>query len=88
MISANFKDREHHKFIESPTRPNKTAIEISGAVTNVSPFGLFDKIAASYPTATSEVYTYSLSGSVIGTITVDYTDDTKEVFSQAVYSAV
>jgi hypothetical protein len=40
----------------------------------------FDYISASYPTATSEVYTYKLGGSggtTVGTITVNYTDSSK-----------
>lgn len=44
----------------------------------------FDYIAATYPTGTTEVYTYKLggaSGTVVGTITVTYTDSTKALVS-------
>lgn len=40
----------------------------------------FDYIAASYPTATTEIYTYKTSGSsgtTVGTVTVIYSDSTK-----------
>lgn len=41
----------------------------------------FDTIEATYPTDTTEVYTYKSSGDTVATITVTYTDDTKEVLS-------
>jgi hypothetical protein len=44
----------------------------------------FDYISASYPTDDSEVYTYKLGGSggsTVATVTVTYTDDTKESIS-------
>lgn len=44
----------------------------------------YDSIAATYPTAVTEVYTYKtggLSGDTVATITVVYTDATKEVLS-------
>ena len=44
----------------------------------------FDYIAAAYPVATTEVYTYKsggASGSTVGTVTVVYTDATKTVLS-------
>lgn len=85
-IPKNFKDRERLRFVESPTRPNETAVEIVGSVSTTGPFGYYDKVAASYPTATREIYTYSLSSTLLGTITVDYTDSTKKYLSQAVYN--
>ena len=41
----------------------------------------FDTIEATYPTDTTEVYTYKSSGDTVAAITVTYTDDTKEVLS-------
>jgi hypothetical protein len=44
----------------------------------------FDYIEATYPTTSQEVYTYKtggLSGTVVGTITINYTDATKTVLS-------
>lgn len=37
--SGNIKDRENNKFVESPTRPGKTAVEVFGTLTSgVGPF--------------------------------------------------
>lgn len=47
----------------------------------------YDYIEATYPTTSSEVYTYKTgggSGTVVGTITVNYTDDTKSILSSVV----
>jgi len=44
----------------------------------------FDYIAATYPTATTEVYTYKTGGSggtTVATVTVTYVDATKEEVS-------
>jgi len=44
----------------------------------------FDYIAATYPTATTEVYTYKTGGSggtTVATVTVTYVDATKEEIS-------
>jgi hypothetical protein len=41
----------------------------------------WDRIDATYPTASSEVYTYSLNGTTVRTVTVTYTDATKEVLT-------
>lgn len=46
----------------------------------------YDTITATYPTAASEVYTYSLSGTPVKTVTVTYTDSTKENLLTVVFS--
>ena len=46
----------------------------------------FDTITATYPSNTVEVYTYTLSGATVRTMTVTYTDATKEVLSTVVKS--
>lgn len=49
----------------------------------------FDYIAATYPTSSSEVYTYKNGGSggtTVATITVVYTDSTKETLSSVTKS--
>lgn len=58
-------------------------------LTNVNPDGAlrvstglikvaFDAIYATYPTASSEVYTYKYLGNTVATVTVTYTSNTKE----------
>lgn len=55
---------------------------VSGGGTNISPIkgfalGEYDTINATYPSASSERYTYSLSGQTTYSILVTYTDTTK-----------
>ena len=84
--------REYTKFVDSPSRPNSSAVE--GVIyndvkfINVSPFGEFNKIEVAYPTNVREVYTYSLDSNVIGSVTVDYTDASKKLLSVVIYNAV
>lgn len=47
----------------------------------------YDYIAATYPTATTEVYTYKTGGSggtTVGIITITYSDSTKSTLTSAV----
>ena len=45
-----------------------------------------DEIQATYPTTSSEVYTYKLSGVSVAVVTVTYADATKEVLTSVVRS--
>jgi hypothetical protein len=47
--------------------------------TNVLVTEPYDEIAATYPDAVTEVYTYKMSGSTVATVTVVYTDLTKSL---------
>lgn len=50
-----------------------------------------DYIVATYPTSTQEVYTYKIggsSGTIVGVITVNYTDATKDILSSVIKSDV
>lgn len=58
---------------------NQTLLAIAGLVTEP-----FDYIEATYPTTSSEVYTYKTGGSggtAVATVTVVYTDSTKAVLT-------
>ncbi len=44
----------------------------------------YNAIYATYPTATTEVYTYELSAVVVAIITVTYTSSTKDVLTSVV----
>ena len=92
-LPRTIEGRERAKFVESPTRANKSAIETlvgntSIPIKNVSPFGEFDKIQAAYPNSTTEAYTYSLGGNDIGTVTVTYTTTSKRLIDTVVYNVV
>lgn len=62
----------------------------SGALRTVQASSLikfdFDYYSVTYPSATQEVYTYKrggASGTTVGTITINYTDGTKQFISNA-----
>ena len=46
----------------------------------------YDEIDATYPSGTQEVYTYKLAGLTVGTITVNYSDSTKNQLTSAIKS--
>lgn len=46
----------------------------------------WDSVVATYPSDPVEVYTFSLDSVEVATVTVTYTDETKEVFTSAVVS--
>ena len=48
--------------------------------------GQYDAIEATYPSSSSEQYTYKLAGETVAIVTVTYTDSTKEVLSSVVKS--
>jgi len=83
IVNDAIKDMEKDKFIESPTRPGKPAIEVVGSSWSSASSGsilsgvVYDEMQATYPTTTQEVYVYKASTITVATITVDYTDTTK-----------
>jgi hypothetical protein len=46
-------------------------------MTNALIGSAYDQILATYPTTSSEVYTYKLSGNTVATVTVVYSDASK-----------
>jgi hypothetical protein len=76
------QDREFDKFFE--TSDNETAVRVgltSGPPTKQVEY---DAIAVAYPNGTTEVFSYfqgGLSGTLVLTVTVVYTDMTKEDIS-------
>lgn len=81
------EDRDYFSYTRD--RDNKIARRISGYVSSEpEPFGDFDEIQASYPTISSEVYTYMLGSVSIGTVTVSYTNSSKKDLLSVVYNAV
>ena len=58
---------------------NKRAIHVAGKELVLGQD--YDKIDVTYPTATTEVYTYSLSAATILTIRVTYSTSAKEILT-------
>ena len=64
----------------------KQRLDVSAGSSSLPGFNVppFDRIDATYPSTTQEVYVYSLLGSTVATMTVDYTDITKRYISTVV----
>lgn len=84
--------RQRTSFVESPSRPNNSAREVVVSntvdVNIVSKFGEYDEIQATYPTTSSENYTYKFESNTIGVVTVTYTDDTKKDLLSVTYNVI
>lgn len=81
MVMSNvLNDRERDKFKQGPngeTLVQTTIVDSGSLLEGIT----FDYIAVTYPTSSSEVYTYKSGGSggtTVATITVAYSDATKE----------
>ena len=62
------------------------SLPVTAAINNTLVPEQHDEIQATYPTSSSEVYTYKLSGASVAVVTVTYTDATKEVLTSVVRS--
>lgn len=90
---GNILDREFHKFIESPTRPGKSAVEIVGEITTTtgpfSPPSSSDAFTVSYPNSVTEVYEFrtgGVGGTIIKTVTLIYSSASKQNLLSGVVS--
>jgi hypothetical protein len=81
-FSPNLDDRERDKFVESPSRSGMTAVEVFGTLTSSS--GPFAPPAGANAVVRSvagavETFQYKsggISGTLLKTVTVTYTDST------------
>lgn len=88
-ISNNVLDREIDKFVESPTRANKTAVEVfvgnGGEISGGLLAGVvYDYGTVAYPTTTKEIYSFysgGVGGTLVATVTLNYADSQKENLS-------
>lgn len=84
-LSPTLVDREQAKFRDAGNQTvSKVAVTIEGAL--AAPDGT-DSIVASYPSSTVEVYAFKtggVSGTTLMTLTVTYTNSTKELISTVV----
>lgn len=62
------------------------SLPVTAAINNTLVPEQHDEIQATYPTTSSEVYTYKLSGVSVAVVTVTYADATKEVLTSVVRS--
>jgi hypothetical protein len=80
-MTQSLKDLEKNKFlVDSTGAYDLTANGNSVVVVSTQDlvFGIdYDNIAVAYPTTVQEIYVYSLSAVTIRTVTVDYSDTSK-----------
>jgi hypothetical protein len=90
--SGHYDTTPHQMYGWDGSKPVKITSDGTGAVSvntglsqlpgfNIPPF---DRIDATYPDGVTEVYVYSLSAVTVATITVIYTDTTKNFITSAV----
>jgi hypothetical protein len=80
-LEGSINDREKNKFRDAGNNLTKVAVSIesSSLLAGYS----FDKVTATYPTASTEQYEYTLASVLQATILITYTDSSKMVFTSA-----
>jgi hypothetical protein len=81
-LSTSVRDREKNKFFE--TTDGETAVRVGLFSGPPSKQVDYDAISVNYPNATTETFSYyqgGLAGTLVLTVTVVYTDATKEDIS-------
>jgi hypothetical protein len=58
------------------TSQGKLKVDLGGLITSN-----YDFVSGSYPTSSQEVYTFKSSGNVVNTVTINYTDSSKQNIS-------
>jgi hypothetical protein len=84
-LSDNINTLERLKFSEVL---NQTAVNVI-ALSNFEPPKDADAISATYPSSTQEVYQYrsgGIAGTVLKTVTINYTDVTKEFIQDVAFT--
>lgn len=93
-ISKTIEGREYTKFVDSPTREKKAAVEVVvGNVSQIASGSIlngvnYDAIEAEYTNSTTETYRYYNGGiqpeNLVCTLVVTYTTSDKELISSLV----
>lgn len=80
------RDREYNNFSDNGDGTTSRYVNVVGGLGSLLSGLVYDYLSASYPNSTTEVYTYKVGGSVgttVATITVTYTNSTKDIFLSA-----
>ena len=78
----NINTLEKAKFVDNAEGLPAVRVTLSGGMAP----DVYDEVNVTYPTSTSEVYAFSLNSNLVATVTVTYTDSTKERLQSAVMS--
>lgn len=81
-MPAGIKDLEYKKFVNPETQEPATRVSFADGFN----LGEYDEVQVTYPTSTTEVFTYKLSTSTIATVTLTYTNSSKNDLQSAVKS--
>lgn len=84
-ISCDSRQLEIDKFKEGPNGETLVAVESIGSG-NILEGITWDNVAATYPSTTREVFTYSFEGDQVAVITVDYTNASKDFITNVARS--
>ena len=82
-LSTAVRDNEASKFRDAGNGKSKVAVVTEGDVNGLLSGASYDEIQATYPTTTTELYTYYLDSSSVAVVEITYTDSTKKVFLRA-----
>jgi hypothetical protein len=83
-IANTTGERIFDAFVESPSRANKTAVEVTGQLDSVNgPLSgiLWDNFTYQYPSPTQEIVSLFEGVTLKATVTLNYTDATKKYLS-------
>jgi hypothetical protein len=80
-MSSNNVDREYKKFVETALGETAVRTKVDEIINSWTAQVVGRKITATYPTSSTEVYTYTQNTDTIMVLLVTYTDSTKEVFT-------
>jgi hypothetical protein len=73
-FNNNTKDNENYKFFNNGN--DEATVRVGGTGTIISGIQ-FDEIQATYPSGTIEIYQYLYESNVVATVTVTYTNSSK-----------
>lgn len=82
-ISTSVKDNEQAKFRDAGSAGTKVAVTTEGDVNGLLAGVQYDDIQATFPTATTEIYTYLKDSSIVAQILITYSSASKQVFTRA-----
>jgi uncharacterized iron-regulated membrane protein len=77
------RDREYVNFVDNGDGTTSRLVQINGLGSLLEGL-VFDAVEATYPSSVVEVYSYKQSGTLVATITVTYTNPSKNIFVSAV----
>jgi len=76
-LSPSVQDRELNKFRDAGEKYSKVAVTMEGDTGLLEGIS-YDEIQATYPSSSTELYTYKLSSTTVASILVTYSNSSKK----------